>query len=568
MIALFFKFNRFWSVRNLDLILLILLAPGLLVVQAGRRDLRQVRMDKAALNQAQEKVVAEWQKIANENERAEVRQANHVVESKESAESPDRSPFTSFSAPPAENETTADDSPPPVADKSDAKLPEFPPSGKALQELADREAVVTQMLWRGYAGLLVVCGLLLIRLLFDPTMIRRPLLEPNMSTGGLLFLATMLFLFLMANVITSRVTVKDVSGARGAKALIGAETRTNDEIIAAYRQHGPGYFILHLLPSVITPAYAANAAAEGAADPAKETPSSATAAPQPDAALVAVSKGMSILAHLAILAAMIFIGYWHFENIKMGIGAATLYLILPYTSQMTGHVDHVLPSALLLWAIVLYRRPAMAGLLIGLAMSTFYYPFFLLPLWISFYWQRGVMRFLTGLLVSVGAMVASLIFVSNSAADFWTLVQAMFGLWMPKVNGLEGIWADSYGWDPVYRLPVIAGCVALGGSLAIWPAQKNLGTLLSCSAAVMIAVQFWHGHGDGGGMYLAWFLPLALLTVFRPNLEDRVALTVLGEDWFTRRRAKLAQLNRTSGTSKGSIAAFSPLPAPLPPSAS
>jgi hypothetical protein len=568
MIALFFKFNRFWSVRNLDLILLILLAPGLLVVQAGRRDLRQVRLDKAALNQAQEKVAAEWQKIANENERVEVQQASHVVESRESAEPLDRSPFTSVDASSEETEMIADDGPPPAADKSAKKLPDFPPSGHALQKLAEREADVTKMLWRGYAGLLVVCGLLLIRLLFDPTMIRRPLLEPNLSTGGLLFLATMMFLFLMANVITSRVTVKDVSGARGAKALIGSETRTNEEIITAYRQHGPGYFFLHLLPSVITPAYPADAAVEGSLDPAKDPLSNSTAAPQPDAALVAVSKGMSILAHLAILAAMIFIGYWHFENIKMGIGAATLYLILPYTSQMTGHVDHVLPSALLLWAIVLYRRPAMAGLLIGLAMSTFYYPFFLLPLWISFYWQRGVMRFLTGLLISVGAMVVSLIFVSRSAADFWTLVQAMFGLWMPKVNGLEGLWSDGFGWDPVYRLPVIAACVALGGSLAIWPAQKNLGTLLSCSAAVMIAVQFWHGHGDGGGMYLAWFLPLALLTVFRPNLEDRVALTVLGEDWFTRRRAKLAQLKRTSGTSKGSIAAFSPLQSPAPPSAS
>ena len=77
---------------------------------------------------------------------------------------------------------------------------------------------------------------------------------------------------------------------------------------------------------------------------------------------------------------------------------------------------------------------------------------------------------------------------------------------------------------------------------------------------VMIAVQFWEGHGDGGGMYLAWFLPLALLTVFRPNLEDRVALTVLGEDWFTRRRAKLAQSKRTTGDNKGSIAAFVPSP--------
>src|SRR5207249_3655571 len=36
MIGLFFQFNRFWSVRNLDLVLLILLAPGLLLVNHAR----------------------------------------------------------------------------------------------------------------------------------------------------------------------------------------------------------------------------------------------------------------------------------------------------------------------------------------------------------------------------------------------------------------------------------------------------------------------------------------------------------------------------------------------------
>ena len=37
MLALFFKFNRFWSFRNLDLILIMLLAPGLLMIEAGQR---------------------------------------------------------------------------------------------------------------------------------------------------------------------------------------------------------------------------------------------------------------------------------------------------------------------------------------------------------------------------------------------------------------------------------------------------------------------------------------------------------------------------------------------------
>jgi hypothetical protein len=112
------------------------------------------------------------------------------------------------------------------------------------------------------------------------------------------------------------------------------------------------------------------------------------------------------------------------------------------------------------------------------------------------------------------------------------------------MTNLRGIWG--LGWDPWYRLPVIVACGVLAGGLAIWPSHKNLGTLLSCSAAIMVAVQFWHGFGDGGGMYMAWYLPLLLMAVFRPNLEDRVALTVLGEGWFLRRRARLAQHTRAA----------------------
>jgi len=75
-------------------------------------------------------------------------------------------------------------------------------------------------------------------------------------------------------------------------------------------------------------------------------------------------------------------------------------------------------------------------------------------------------------------------------------------------------------------------------TLAIWPAQKNLGTLLSGSAAVMLGVQFWHALG--GGQLLGWYLPVLLLTVFRPNLEDRVALSVLGQWHLGRRKPRLA----------------------------
>ena len=113
-------------------------------------------------------------------------------------------------------------------------------------------------------------------------------------------------------------------------------------------------------------------------------------------------------------------------------------------------------------------------------------------------------------------------------------MQQMFG-WTGTVwSGLAGFWNRDYH-EPVFRIPVIAAFMSLCGGLALWPAQKNLGTLLSCSAAVMLGVQFWHPYH--GGLYMAWYLPLLLLTVFRPNLEDRVALSALSEGWIRRRRA-------------------------------
>lgn len=486
-ITVFFKFNRVWSVRNLDLVLLILLAPGLLMVN------QSLAWQEAALKASVEAAPAP--PTAADEGVAPAGTESSPADASEGAE------------------------PPAVA------APSAGPAEKPAPKLTLAEA--RNIAYLGYLWLFAVSLVWLVRMLLDPTMVRRPLLEPNLSSGGLIFMGGSLFIFLMANVITSNVSPDDLRGAQGAKNLLARQDNTGSGDQAEdYSRFGPGYHFLHILPSIPT------------------TPFVDSDHAQPQQAFAVVSKTMAILSHLAVVAALVVIGYWHFENVRMGIGAATLYLMLPYTAQMTGHVDHVLPAALLLWAIVLYRRPALAGIFIGLAMSVFYYPVFLLPLWISFYWQRGLARFGIGAMGSIAVMVLTLVFVSSDLSSFWYKFQQMFALWIPKTANLAGVWG--LGWDPWYRLPVIAGCVVLAGGLAIWPAHKNLGTLLSCSAAMMVAVQFWHGFGQGGGMYMAWYLPLLLMTVFRPNLEDRVALTVLGEGWFLRRRARLSLVGRAA----------------------
>lgn len=386
----------------------------------------------------------------------------------------------------------------------------------------------------GYGWLFAVGGFFLVRLLLDPLMVRRPLLEPNLSAGGLTFTGAALLVFLMTNVITNPVAESDLRGTMRLEEIINRRAAQADRDDLA--RLGPGYPWFYIFADLPTRALV----------PADRTQPEHSRHTLVRAATV---RTTAILGHLAVVIGMVLIGYRHFDNLKTGVAAASLYLLLPYIAQMTGRVDHVIPAALLIWAVASYRRPLVAGILVGLAAGVIYYPLFLLPLWCSFYWRRGIVRFLLGVVVMLLLLIASLAFTSNNVASFVDQLKQMFGWTSLSLAHASGFWQSH---EQPYRIPVMAAFVALAGSLALWPAQKNLGTLLSCSAAVMLGTQFWHAHQ--GGIYMAWYLPLLVLTILRPNLEDRMATTTVRElrlswSWFagsSRLRARA-----TSATAPG-----------------
>ena len=419
-IALFFKFNRVWSIRNLDLLGLVLLAPGLLALEF-------------------------------------------------------------------------------VGESESAKI--------AARTL-------------GFVWIFGISGVFLLRMLFDSMMVRRPMLEPNLTPGGLVFLGCSLLVFLLANVINSKPQREDVESAAAAEQLGAQAAEVNVDQLA---KHGPGYPLLFLLPQISTRQFLAP-------DEGTEPQSADTSRRQLHETTALV---MAILSQLAIVAGMVLIGLRHFDNTRLGIAAAVLYLLMPYTAWMNSSVDHVLPGALVIWAVAAYRNPFIAGSLVGLAIGTIYYPVFLLPLWCSFYWERGVRRFALGVTAALAVLVVALWFTSPDATVFLGQLRQMFGWIFPNDVSLEGFWALPSS-DGVFRLPVLAAFVAMMATLAIWPAPKNLGTLMSCTAAVLLGTQFW--KAQNGGLFMAWWLPVLLLVVFRPNLENRVALLVLDAEWFPRRR--------------------------------
>lgn len=364
----------------------------------------------------------------------------------------------------------------------------------------------------GYVWLLGVNAVLLIRMLYDASMVRRPLLEPNMTGGGLTFLAVSLLAFLAANVVTGRPDESDLIAVQRAEHLSHREASHAEQ--STLSTHGPGFTLLLMLPRISSRALVDEAVDEGATE-AVEDPTHS------DRNLL-TAQVMAIVCQVMIVLGVLMIARDHFGAIQLGIAAGTLYLLLPYTALWTGNVTHALPAALLVWTAYFYRRPVVAGSLLGLACGAIYYPFALLPLWTAFYWRRGFWRFVLGVVITLLILVATLVFTSTDIAMFLARLQQMFGLRLPAMEDLSGVWAFWSGW---YRVPILLAFIGLSVSFAIWPAQKNLATLLSGSAALMLGVQFWHAHS--GGLALAWYLPLLLLTIFRTNLEDRIAVSVV-----------------------------------------
>ena len=97
----------------------------------------------------------------------------------------------------------------------------------------------------GYIWLFGTGLFFLVRLLMDPMMVRRPLLEPNLSAGGLAFITVSLLVFLMVNVLTKDPTDSDLDGPRQLRDLLARkEANTEDRTWLNWGRVIPGFICL------------------------------------------------------------------------------------------------------------------------------------------------------------------------------------------------------------------------------------------------------------------------------------------------------------------------------------
>jgi hypothetical protein len=369
--------------------------------------------------------------------------------------------------------------------------------------------------WFGYLWLLLGSGCWLLRCLLDLMLVRRPALAPNLNFGGLAWLAASLFVCLVT--------------------------------VAYRRPDGP-------LQSVGRAPATLDQAQEMARDLVQKQPG----VQQADGLDVdfAVGRSLALVCHFAVVVGLIYIGCRHFGDAHIGMAAATFYLVLPYTAYQIGQWHHVWPPALVVWAVALYRRPMLAGLLLGLAAGTTYFPAVAFPLWASFYWRRGAGRFTATFLLTAGvclAVIGSVLWLDGDLPHSLQSVLMVTGKppWVVPRPGCQSFWTGVH-W--AYCLPVFSAYVAFVAAMAFWPFPKNLAHLLALTTAVFLGIQFW--YPDQGGVYVLWYLPLLLLLVFRPNLAERRPPAIDPEtDW-------LARLCRTLG--RATVRLLSTLESPAP----
>ena len=346
--------------------------------------------------------------------------------------------------------------------------------------------------WTAFVWLLLGSGLWLIRCLIDLGLSRRPLLEPNLNAAGLTCLGIGILGLMIAETISLPVedgaarNPADTAGKLRGRQVAAEDVRLPlDASLETALKHSPLPVSLRRSP------------------------------PQ-----VILARVLASLAHLGLVAGLLVVGWKHFGRGIAGLAVATCFLLMPYTRIALVDGGQLVPAALIVWALVLYARPTWAGLLIGLAAGWMPTCLGLLPLWTGFYRDRGAFRFLALALAAavtcgaIGLLVPGLAGWAR-AMDARSLAEV--GL-LPNLDApaTAGFWA---GIAPSYRLPVLIAYLALVVVAAFWPADKDLGTLIALSAALLVASQFW--YLGAGGTLVVLYLPLVLLMMFRPNLANK-----------------------------------------------
>ncbi len=473
--AVFFRFTRILTVRNLDLTLLLLLSTAL-VVTAEFRDAPVPKADVAAMSSMT---------VASEPPGKET-----------------------IDVPPGDEATGA-------ASKKDVKAIEIngntslSTTGVALPSDSataspDAVAVHPVYLWSSLT-LLGLTLFLLVRLVFDESLTRRPRLEQNLNQAGLTFLCIPAFAIPMLGVFINPPPDHNIKALEHGRALLERREVNEDPVEGTQQPPAP-------TETLIAAGGTAMAQLSGNLDKVVGTTASG-----PTAVERWLARILIVIAHTMVVLGLLHIGRQHFASLQLGISMSCLYLLLPCTAVKVHELNQVLPAACLIWAISSYRNPIVSGILLGLASGTLFFAVFLLPLWAVFYGRKGGLRFVISVMGVTVVLISCLLLTSGDADSFFSKLVTTANWTVFRLLDDTGAGADASLSQLFVRIPMAAVFFVMLTAMTVLPRPRNLENLLANSTSLIVAAQMW--YPDDIGTYVLWYLPLFLLVIFRPRLD-------------------------------------------------
>lgn len=193
-------------------------------------------------------------------------------------------------------------------------------------------------------------------------------------------------------------------------------------------------------------------------------------------------------------------------------------------------ISHTAPPALAILAFAFLERPLLAGIFLALSVATVFYPLFLIPAWMGYYWRSrpSVLRFTLGLALA-GIVVGGPVLLRSRPIEGHGLVGTVV---TETVGHHQG--SDTYGLTPfgfwgrrggiraflqeelVHGQAVTTPMFLILASVAAWmfvPARRATPQQLALlSGAAAILVDVWKILGTG--VYVTWYYPFLLLGFF------------------------------------------------------
>ncbi|MFY9254567.1 MAG: hypothetical protein WAO83_14030 [Fuerstiella sp.] len=492
-IAVFFRFSRLMSVRNLDLTLLLLLSTALVMAAASKPIAAKATSTVEQISGAATKELP-----GTTQQSADAEATADALDGTASTAA-----VTSVAESPVEPQTptSVGDVAAVIPVSADSESPTAENSESNLEPSVAANSPVYR--WSSIA-VLSLSIIVIIRLTFDESLTRRPRLEQNLNQAGLTFLFLPAFSILMTGVFIKEIPSRNVAAVVSGVALLeGQESTVN----SAGNETTPA------ATETLLAAGAAKVAELSGRGQSLQTGSDSDKTPTE----AFIARILVVLAHSTVVLGLLYIGRKHFCSMQLGIAMSCLYLLLPCTAYNVHELSHVVPGACLTWAFASYRKPAVAGILLGLACGTLFFAIFLLPVWAVFYGRKGGVRFCVSL-AAVAAVVLVTFALTSENTDSFVNKLVMAANWtVYRLFDAAAPMQDTTIGHTFLRITLAAAFFVMLVAMTVIPRKRNLENLLSNSTALIVAAQLW--YPEDVGSYVLWYLPLLLLVVFRPRLD-------------------------------------------------